>query len=136
MQLPHFSRVYEAWAPVAARVLFGLQFLMGAAFKIPGTQSFAMESSMTAATGWPFATASVFLAFVLELVAGLCLVIGWHTRTAAFILSLFTLLLAFVFYRNVSDPMTMGMFVSHLAFVAGLTYVSVYGAKKAAVARD
>ena len=136
MNLPPFNKSFEVWAPVVARVVFGLQFILGASFKFPGTQGFQMESAMTAATGWPLATLSVFLAFILEVVAGLCLVLGWHTRVAAFILSLFTLLLAFVFYRHISDPMVMGMFVSHLAFIAGLLYVSVFGAKSFALRKD
>jgi putative oxidoreductase len=130
------SRAFETYAPVVARVAFGLQFLLGAFFKMPGTAGFPAEVAMTAATGWPFATLSVALAFVLEVCAGLALVFGWHTRAAAFILALFTLLLAFVFYRHVSDPMIMGMFISHLAFIAGLLYVSVYGAKAVALKRD
>ena len=136
MSFPPFNKSFEVWAPVVARITFGLQFLLGAAFKIPTTEGFHMESAMTAATGWPLATLSVFLAFILEVTAGLCLVLGFKTRIAAGILSLFTLLLAFVFYRHISDPMTMGMFVSHLAFVAGLLYVSVYGAKSFALRKD
>jgi putative oxidoreductase len=136
MALPHFSRTYETWAPLVARLLFGFQFLLGASFKIPGTPGFAAEAGMTAAMGVPYAEVFVFFAFVLEVVCALALIVGWHTRHAAVVLAVFTLALAFIFYNNFSDPMTMGMFVSHLGFVAGLLYVSVYGAKSLAVQRD
>lgn len=136
MTLPPFSRSYENWAPVVARVVFGALFLMGASFKIPGTEGFLMETGMAAAMGVPFATVAVFLAFVLEVVAGLALIIGWQARRAAFVLAVFTLALAFIFYGNVSDPMVMGQFVSHLGLVAGLLYISVYGARHAAVRKD
>lgn len=132
----YHSRFYETWAPVVARVLFGGTFLLGASFKIPGTQGFTMESGMTAATGVPYADIFVFLAFLIEVILGICLIIGWHTRKAAVVLALFTLALAIIFYSNLSDLQTMGMFVSHLGLVAGLLYVSVYGAKRVALQKD
>jgi len=136
MALPHTSRVYENWAPVLGRVLFGGLFLMGAAFKIPGTSGYAMESAMTAAAGLPYASIFVALAFVLEVVAGVSLIIGWHARIAAFVLAIFTLALAIIFYSNFSNPQIMGEFISHLGLIAGLLYISVYGARYAAVKRD
>lgn len=130
------NRGYETWAPVIARIAFGLQFLLGAAFKIPGTAGFLMEAQQTASAGVPFATAAVFLAFLLEVITGLMLVFGWHARKAAFVLAFYVLLLALIFYRNIGDIMMMGEFVSHLAFIAGLLYVSVYGAQHFAVRKD
>jgi putative oxidoreductase len=152
MKFLHTSRLYGIWAPFIARLFFGFQFLLGAAFKIPGTTGFAMEVTQTASAGVPFANVAVFLAFVLEVLGGLMLIVGFRARLAAFLLAGFTAILAFVFYRGgfgvlvtlisggvVSDPsdyMTMGMFVSHLAFIAGLLFVSVYGAKSLALKRD
>ncbi|HEV7121723.1 MAG TPA: DoxX family protein [Candidatus Paceibacterota bacterium] len=133
---PYRARAYEVWAPVIARVVFGLQFLLGAAFKIPGTAFFSGEVAQTAAAGVPFATVLVFLAFIIEVVCGLMLVFGWHARKAAFVLAPYTLILALVFYRNIADVNIMGEFISHLAFIAGLLYVSVYGAQHAAVRKD
>lgn len=136
MHLPPYSRAYENWAPVLGRVILGGLFLMGASMKIPGTEGFVMEAGMTAAAGFPFATVAVFLAFVLEVLGGLALIVGFQARRAALLLALFTLLLAFVFYRDFSDPMIMGQFVSHLGLIAGLLFVSVYGARHAAVSKD
>jgi uncharacterized membrane protein YphA (DoxX/SURF4 family) len=137
MTLPFLrSRAYESWAPFLARVIFGIQFLMGAAFKIPGTAGFTAEAGMTAAAGVPFATAAVFVAFVLEVVAGICLIVGFKVRETGFVLAVFVAILTAVFYRNVADQMTMGMMMSHLAFIAGLLYVSVYGARSMAFKKD
>lgn len=111
-------------------------FLMGAAFKAPGTQGFVMESGMTAAMGVPYASIFVALAFLLEVVGGVCIIIGWHTRAAAFVLAAFTLALALIFYTNFSDQMVMGEFISHLGLIAGLLFVSVYGAQSVAVRKD
>jgi putative oxidoreductase len=136
MAIYPYSRAYEKWAPVVARVVFGCQFLMGAFYKLPGTAGFAAEAGMTAAAGVPLATPLVALAFVLEVVGGLALILGWHARRAAFVLAIFTVALGFIFYNNWSDPMTMGMFISHLGLAAGLVFVSVYGAKSVAISRD
>lgn len=136
MTLPPFTHWYEHWIPVIARVLFGLVFLMSAFYKIPGTASFGMEVGMTGAAGVPFPMIAVLLAFLLEAVGGIALVIGWHVRTFAFPLAMFVLLLGLVFYHNLADQATMGQFISCLTFMAGLLYVSVYGAQHAAVKKD
>ena len=133
--IPHTSW-YEKWAPVLGRILMGGLFLMGAAFKIPGTSGFTMEAGMTAAAGVPFATIAVALAFVLEVVGGLAIILGWHARIAACLLAVFTLALAIIFYSNFSNPMVMGEFISHLGLIAGLLFISVYGAKTVAIKRD
>ncbi len=133
--IPH-TRWYETWAPVVARVLLGGLFLMGAAFKIPGSHGFAMEAGMTAATGVPLASIAVLLAFLLEVIGALAIILGWHARAAACVLAFYTLALGIIFYANFSDPMVMGEFISHLGLVAGLLFVSVYGAKTFAIRRD
>lgn len=133
MTLPHLSPVYEKWAPVVARVILGLIFLQSAYYKIPGTEMFSMQVGASAQAGIPFAYAAVFLAFVLEVCAGLALVFGYNTRLAAFLLAGFTLLIALFFYRNLADQMQMAMFTSCLGYIAGLMYVSVYGAQSVAV---
>ena len=135
MSIPHL-RAYEHWIPVIARVLFGFQFLMGAAFKIPGTASFFMEVGMTGAAGVPLPTIAVALAFVLEACGGLALIVGWHAREAALLLAAFALALACIFFHNFADQMQMSEFISTIALMAGLLYVSVYGAQHAALRKD
>jgi putative oxidoreductase len=133
MTLPYQSRAYVVWAPFVARLIFGFQFLLGALFKILGH---SMEVAQTAAVGVPFPEVAVWAAFVFEVIAGVALIIGWKVRPVAFLLALYVLLLAVLFYRNVADLMIMGQFVSHLGFIAGLLYVSVYGAQHVAVKKD
>jgi putative oxidoreductase len=128
-----YSRSYEHWAPAVARWIFGLQFLIGAAFKVMWHSA---EVAQTAAVGVPLPEIAVWLAFIFEIVAGLALILGWKVRPIALLLALYVLLLAVLFYRNVADPMTMGMFISHLSFIAGLLYVSVYGAQHVAIKKD
>ena len=136
MKLPLFSPLYETWAPTIARIIFGLVFLMSASFKIPGSESFAMQVEMSAAVGIPLAYVAVVLAFILEVVGGVALVIGWQSRLFAFLLAGFVMLIAVFFYRNLSDQATMGLFINCLTLACGLVYVSVYGAQHVAVKKD
>jgi putative oxidoreductase len=131
-----YIALYERWVPVVARVIFGLTFLMSAYYKLPGSESFAMQVSMSDGVGIPFAYVAVLLAFVLELVGGIALVIGWHTRIFAFLLAGFVMLIALFFFRDWSDQQTMGNFISCCIEAAGLGYVSVYGARNLAVRKD
>ena len=128
-----YSRTYEHWAPAVARWIFGLLFLLGAFYKIIWH---AAQVAETAAAGVPLPEVAVWLAFIFELVTGIALIIGWKVRPIAFLLALYVLLLAFIFYHNFADPMIMGQFMSHMAFIAGLLYISVYGAQHVAVKKD
>lgn len=136
MILPHYTRAYENWVPVIARVFFGLLFLMSAFYKIPGTDSFSMQVEMSGTVGIPFPLVAVTLAFILEVIGGIGLVIGWQTRTFAFLLAGFVFLIAIFFFRGLSNQATMGLFLSCLAQVAALLYISVYGAQYMAVTKD
>lgn len=131
--MPPYSRSFEIWAPFVARLIFGFQFLLGAYFKVIWHSA---EVAQTAAVGVPLPDLAVWLAFVLEVALGLALILGYRVRQTALVLALYVLLLAVLFYRNIADPMVMGMFVSHLGFIAGLLYVSVYGARHIAVRLD
>jgi putative oxidoreductase len=133
MSLPHLTPTYERWAPFIARLIFGGAFLMSAFYKIPGSESYTMQVNMSDAAGLPFAGLLVTLAFVLELIAGICLIVGFHVRTAAAALAVFVLLIALTFYRDLSDMTQFPLFMSCLELIAGLIYVSVYGAQSVAV---
>lgn len=136
MQLPHHNPLYVKWAPVIARIIFALTFLMSAFYKIPGTESFAMQVEMSGSVGIPLPFVAVTLAFILEVIAGIALLIGWHTRTAAILLAGFVFLVALFFYRDWSNQATFGLFISCLLEIAGLLYISVYGAESVAIKRD
>jgi len=136
MTLPHTTASYTTWAPFVARLIIGAAFVFAATMKIPGSESFAMEVGMTAAAGVPFAYLAVILAGILEAGAGLAIIFGYHTRIAAFLLVLFVALVTVLFHWNFSDMMTIGAFITHLEIIAGLLYISVYGAKSVAVKRD
>lgn len=136
MLLPHHTTWYETWAPVIVRIFFGFVFLLSAYYKIPGSESFAMQVAMSDAVGIPLPYFAVLAAFVFEVIAGVALMIGWHTRTAAVLLAGFVFLVAIFFYRDWSNQANFGLFMSCLTQIAGLVYVSVYGTQHLAMRKD
>ncbi len=135
MILPHNTASYRTWAPLIARIIIGGAFLFAATMKIPGTEMFDIEVGMLAAAGWPLATVSLILAGILEAGAGLAIILGYHARLAAFLLVLFTALVIVLFYWNFTQE-GMPALISHLELMAGLIYLSVYGAQSVALKRD
>jgi putative oxidoreductase len=136
MKLSIFSPAYEAWVPVIVRCVFGFVFLMSAYYKIPGTETFTMQVGMSEAVGIPLPLIAVLLAFILEVVGGIALIVGWHVRIFAFLFAGFVLLIALFFYRDWSDQATFGMFMSAFTQSAALVYISVYGAQHLALKKD
>lgn len=136
MKLPYFSKVYEQWVPVVVRAVFGFVFLMSAYYKIPGTESFSMQVGMSEGAGIPLPYIAVLLAFVLEVVGGIALIVGFQVRLFAFLLAGFVLLVGFFFFRNISDQMTFALLMSCITEAAGLAYISVYGAQSVAMKKD
>ena len=133
---PQYNLNYEHWAPVFGRVLFALLFLAGALLKIPFTAGFAIESGMTAAHHVPLPAVAVFIRFVIELVAAAALIVGYRTRMVAFWLMLYSILLTLIFHSGFESPEALGQFISQLGLIAGLLYLSVYGAQYAGRERD
>lgn len=107
----------------AGRFLISLIFIMSGFNKIAnfaGTQAY-MESA-----GVP----GVLLPLVIgvELLGGLAVVFGWHTRVAAFLLAGFSLVSAVLFHANFGDQMQMIMFVKNLALAGGFLVIVALGA--------
>jgi putative oxidoreductase len=136
MILIHRTEAFEKWAPFAARCMLGINFLFSAMGKFPGSENFNMEVASSSQAGLPFPVLMVTLAFILEAVASIMLIIGWHARIAAFLLSIFVLLIGLTFVKSFADQMQLIIFFSCLQLIAGLTYIAVYGAKSVAIRKD
>jgi len=109
-------------APVG-RVLLALMFVLAGINKISsysGVQGF-MESM-----GVPGALLPVVIA--LELVGGLILMLGWHTRLTAFLLAGFTIVATLIFHSNLGDQTQFLFFMKNLSIAGGLLLVVSHGA--------
>ena len=115
------TQVQQLTAPVA-RILLSLIFVTSGFGKISayaGTQQY-ME-----AMGVPGALLPLVIA--LEILGGLAVMVGWHTRVAAFLLAGFSLLSAVLFHANFGDQMQMIMFMKNLSIAGGFLLIVSLG---------
>jgi putative oxidoreductase len=116
-------QTFQSLAAPAGRVLISLIFVMSGISKLgsfAGTQAY-MES-----VGVPGMLLPVVIA--VELLGGLAIILGWHTRLAAFLLAGFTLLSGILFHANFGDQMQMIMFMKNLALAGGFLMIVSHGA--------
>jgi putative oxidoreductase len=107
----------------AGRFLISLIFIISGFNKIAnfaGTQAY-MESAGVPGILLP-------LVIAVELLGGLAVIFGWHTRVAAFLLAGFSLVSAVLFHANFGDQMQMIMFMKNLGLAGGFLMIVALGA--------
>lgn len=115
------TQLQKLTAPVA-RILLSLIFVTSGFGKISayaGTQQY-METM-----GVPGALLPLVIA--LEVLGGLAVMVGWHTRVFAFLLAGFSLLSAVLFHANFGDQMQMIMFMKNLSIAGGFLLMVALG---------
>ena len=116
-------QTFQNLSAPAGRVLISLIFIISGFNKIAnfaGTQGF-MESVGVPGQLLP-------LAIALEILGGLAVVLGWHTRLAAFLLAGFSLLSGIIFHSNFGDQTQMIMFMKNVALAGGFLMIVALGA--------
>jgi putative oxidoreductase len=114
---------FRKLAAPTGRTLIALIFVVSGIGKISnyaGTQGY-ME-----AMGVPGILLPLVIA--LEILGGLAIIVGWHTRFVAFLLAGFTLLSAMLFHADFSDQMQMVMFMKNLALSGAFLVLVAQGA--------
>jgi putative oxidoreductase len=116
--------------PLVGRILLALIFLRGGINKIGALDG---TVAMMASHGVPFANLLVFGAIIVELGAGLMLVLGCQARLAGLILFVYTLTLALIFHAYWTMPaaargVEAAAFFGHLSMMGGMLYVAAFGA--------
>lgn len=112
------------------RVLIALLFVPAGIQKITG---FAGSVGYAASAGMPMPQVAVAIGLVIEIGAGLAILLGWHTRWAALILGFFTLVASFFFHNFWAVPAEAAMmqqllFWKNVALVGGLLGYAAHGA--------
>ena len=69
----------------------------------------------------------------LEIILPILIIIGYHTRLAATLLALFSIVTAFIFHSNFSDQMQMISFLKNIGLAGGFILVAVNGPKNWAI---
>lgn len=115
---------------VGGRVLLALIFVTSGYSKLAGLGATA---AYVASAGLPLPTFAAVAAGLLELVAGIALVVGFKARWAALALAVFTLLASVLFHAYWSAPADQQfvqqlMFMKNLSIVGGLLLVAALGA--------
>ncbi len=116
-------QLFQSLAAPAGRLLISLIFVTSGISKLAsfsGTQAY-MESA-----GVPGILLPVVIA--IELLGGLAIILGWHTRIAAFLLAGFSLLSAVLFHANFGDQIQMIMFMKNLGLAGGFLMMVALGA--------
>lgn len=108
-------------APVA-RIMISLIFITSGLSKISG---YAGTQGYMEAMGVPGELLPLVIA--VELLGGLAVMFGWHTRIAAFGLAGFSLLSALMFHTNFSDQMQMIMFMKNVSIAGGFLMIVAQG---------
>lgn len=120
----------KTYAPLAARVMMGLLFLIAGLGKlgdVAGFTGYMTSAGVPGFLAWPV--------ILLEVVGGILLIVGFKVRVAALALAGFTLLAAVLYHLVPSDQMQMTMFLKNLAVAGGLLLVTAHGAGRFAVDR-
>jgi putative oxidoreductase len=113
-----------------ARILLALMFVLAGFGKLTGLEGTA---GYIASKGLPLPMVLAAATGVLELVAGIMLIVGWQARWAALALALFTLLASVLFHNYWAMPaeqqmMQQLMFMKNLAISGGLLAIFGFGA--------
>ena len=112
----------QAIAAPVGRIFLALVFVTSGFGKISG---YAGTQGYMEAMGVPGALLPLVIA--LELLGGLAIMLGWHTRIAAFLLAGFSLLSALLFHANFGDQMQMIMFMKNVSIAGGFLMLVAMG---------
>lgn len=115
------------WKPAVlfiSRVLLALLFVVAGWGKVT---NFASTVAYIASFGLPMPEVMTVLAILFEFVAGLALLLGFHSRVSAKMLIVFTLIATAIFHRDIGDPNQMIQALKNLAIIGGLLQVLIYG---------
>ncbi len=112
------------------RILLALLFVPAGFGKVTG---FAGTVGYIASKGVPLPELAAAAAIGVELGLGVLLLIGWQTRWTALGMSLFTLVISFIFHNFWAVPadqmlMQQQNFFKNMAIVGGLLTVAAWGA--------
>ena len=108
-----------------ARIFISLLFLINGYFK---TQNYDGTLDWMESFGIP----GFFLlpAIILEIAAPILIIIGYKTKIAATLLSLFCLTTALIFHTDFSNQMQITSFLKNIALAGGFLFIVVNGSKK------
>lgn len=108
---------------LGGRILLAALFLLSGLTKLSG---YAATAGYMASMGVPAALLPLVIA--TEVLGSLAIIVGWHTRIAAFLLAGFTLIAAGIFHNNFGDQIQVIMFLKDVAITGAFLMLVANGA--------
>ena len=121
-----FYRFFE----LGGRILLASLFLLSGLTKLSG---YGATAGYMAAMG--VSPALLPLVIATELLGSLAIIVGWHTRLAAFLLAGFTLIAGGIFHNNFGDQIQTIMFLKDIAIAGAFLMLVANGAGPLSVDR-
>jgi putative oxidoreductase len=114
---------FSKYLELGGRILLASLFLLSGLSKISGyaTMGAYMHSMGVSPALLPLVIAT-------EILGSLAVIVGWHTRTAAFLLGGFTLLAGGIFHNNFGDQIQMIMFLKDVSIAGAFLMLMANGA--------
>ncbi|MBS0341143.1 MAG: DoxX family protein [Proteobacteria bacterium] len=114
---------------LVGRILMAYLFIPAGFGKLMG---FAGTVGYITSVGMPVPTVAAIVAIIVELGAGIALLLGYKTRVVAIVLAVFTLVASFFFHAYWAAPEAMKMvatllFNKNIAVVGGLLALAAFG---------
>lgn len=110
---------------LVGRVLLSILFILAGYSKLTGI---AGTAGWFGSIGIPLPTVVAVLAGLLELVAGLAILVGFQTRIAALALAVFTVAATLIAHLDFSDQIQVLLFQKNLSITGGLLILAAFGA--------
>ena len=116
--------------PLVGRILIGQIFVLAGITKV---MNFSMMTGYVASAHLPLPKVSLAIAAAIEILGGLAILTGFHTKVAAWILFLFLIPTTILFHnfwamQGMERQDNMGHFQKNLAIMGGLLILAAYGA--------
>jgi putative oxidoreductase len=112
----------ERFSGVAGRVLLAVLFLLSGLGKLG---AYSATVAYMASAGVPGALLPLVIA--TEIAGALAIIVGWKTRTVAFLLAGFSLLTALTFHRNFADQQQLINFLKNVSIAGGFLLLLANG---------
>jgi putative oxidoreductase len=113
------------YLPFTGRLLIGLPFAMSGLGKLA---AYGATTGLISAAGLPFPPLAYAVAVAVELGGGLLLVAGYHARSVALVLAVFSIATAVSFHSNFADQNQMIHFLKNVMMAGGLLQIAAFGA--------
>ena len=112
------SSTINSATQLTGRVLMSFIFIMAGISKIG---AYAATQGYMESVGVPGILLPAVI--LLEVVGGMAVLLGWHTRIAALLLAGFSIVSAVIFHANFADQIQMILFMKNFAMAGGLLFL-------------